>query len=133
MTHFDVFDAIKLKEEILSTDGETIAAGTVGTIVDLLDDGAAYLVELFGDWIKYDENEELVLADATVPDAFRETLGVEVIYPQQMRLVKPASETVGIRAQLLTLMDELSEDVLVEVKDFAEFLKYKKETLKQAS
>lgn len=133
MTHFNLFDAVKLKDEIHSTEGEIISAGTIGTIVDLLDEGTAYLVELFGDWVKYDEAEDLVLANAAVPDSFRETIGVEVIYPEQIQLFKPASETVGIRAQLLTLMDELPEDVLEEVKDFAEFLKHKQESLKKAS
>jgi hypothetical protein len=40
-------------------------------------------------------------------------------------LLRPASETVGIRAQLLALIEELSDPLLQEIADFAEFLKQK--------
>lgn len=43
----------------------------------------------------------------------------------QAHLVVPAKESVGVRAQLLALMDELPNSALEEVRNFAEFLKTK--------
>ncbi|MEL7144481.1 MAG: DUF2281 domain-containing protein [Cyanobacteria bacterium J06573_11] len=54
-----------------------------------------------------------------------ETIGVETLSPNQVRLVTPAREAVGVRAQLLALVDELPETTLEEVRNFAEFLKRK--------
>lgn len=51
----------------------------------------------------------------------------------QIHLVTPARETVGVRAQWLALMKELSEDTLDEVRNFAEFLKQKRTQPAQAS
>jgi hypothetical protein len=102
-----------------------IPEGTPGTIVEVLHEGEAYLVEFFGDWVKRDSQGNFVPSDGSDPEAFKETLGVEVVYPHQLRLVKPASETVGARVQLLSVMDELSEELLEEVVDFAEFLRQK--------
>ncbi len=125
---FHLFDTVKLQTPILLSTGETVPESTLGIIVEEFNQGAAYLVEFFGDWVKYDSQEALVPATRQDPDAFRETIGVETVYPHQIHLVKPASETVGVRAQILTLMDELSEDTLEEVKDFAEFLKQKQKS-----
>ena len=60
--------------------------------------------------------------DREDPDSFIKTIGVETVSPEQLSLVKPAKETVGVRAQLLTLLEDISENSLEEVKDFAEFL-----------
>ena len=59
---------------------------------------------------------------------FRETIGIETVYPHQLELVQPASETVSVRAHLLSLLDELSEEKLALVRDFAEFLQQKQKS-----
>ncbi|MBM3189277.1 MAG: DUF2281 domain-containing protein [Chloroflexi bacterium] len=125
MTRFQLFDAVKLKEAIALTGGKTAAAGTPGAIVEVLRDGEAYMVELFGGWVKRDAQGDLAPADRTDPEAFMETIGLETVDSQQLRLVKPASETVGVRSQLLMMLDELPEELLEEIADFAEFLQQK--------
>lgn len=128
---FDLFDTVKLKEAISLTGGSansdqaTASEGTVGVIVEVYNQGEAYEVELFGGWIKYDDHQDLIPATREDSDSFVETIGVETLYPHQIHLAKPARETVGIRAQLLAVMDELSDNKLEQVKDFAEFLKQK--------
>jgi hypothetical protein len=122
---FRVFDTIKLTEAMPLSDGGFAAIGSVGTLVESLQGGEAYLVELFGSWVKYDADENLVPASGEESEAFTETIGVEMVYPHQMQLVKSASETVGIRAQLLSLIEEMPEPLLQEVVDFAEFLRQK--------
>lgn len=122
---FNLFDTVKLKQPLPLSTGGTAPAATVGIIVEVFNHGEAYLVELFGDWVKYDEQETFIPATRQEPDSFRETIGVETVYPHQIYLIKPAHETIGVRAQLLTLMDELPEDTLKEVINFADFLKQK--------
>lgn len=122
MTRFQLFDSVKLSEAIFLPNDEMAPPGTAGTVVEVLRDGEAYLVELFGDWVKLDAQENFVPSERDNPEAFMETLGVQTVYPHQLRLVKPASETVGARVQLLSVADELSEELLEEVVDFAEFL-----------
>ncbi len=124
---FQLFDSVKLTEEIPLTDGGTAAVGTVGAIVEVFNDGKAYMVELFGGWVKYDEQENFVPASQSEKGSFMETIGVETVYSQQLQLVKPASETVGVRAQLLSVLDDLPEDLLAEVKIFADFLRQKQQ------
>jgi hypothetical protein len=58
---------------------------------------------------------------------FREAIGVETIYPKQLKLVRLARETVSVRAHLLSLLDNLSTENLSEVRDFAEFLSQKQQ------
>ncbi|MDX2100254.1 MAG: hypothetical protein SFW36_20960 [Leptolyngbyaceae cyanobacterium bins.59] len=125
MSQFQLFDSVKLKEAIPLTEGGSAPEGTPGAIVEVFDDGEAYLVELFGGWVKADVGGDFVPSDRDASDSFMETLGVETVYPQQLRLVKPACETVGVRAQLLALIDELPDATLEEVKNFAEFLRQK--------
>ena len=96
---YKLFDSVKLKESIPLTDGGMAEAGTVGAIVEVLEEGEAYLVELFGGWVKYDELENLVPAASQSPGTFKETIGVETVAPQQLELVQPARETVSVRAQ----------------------------------
>lgn len=92
---FQLFDSVKLTEEIPLTDGGTAAVGTVGAIVEVFNDGEAYMVELFGSWVKYDEQENFVPASRDEKGAFMETIGVETVYPQQLKLVKSARKTVS--------------------------------------
>ncbi|WP_446380718.1 DUF2281 domain-containing protein [Coleofasciculus sp. E2-BRE-01] len=61
------------------------------------------------------------------PDAFMETLGVETVYPNQLHLVKSAREIMGVREQLTAVLDTLSDDLVAEVCDFAEFLQQKQQ------
>ena len=125
---YNLFDSVLLKEAVLLKDGGMAEAGTVGAIVEIFNEGEAYLVELFGGWVKYDESENFVSAVSQEQDTFRETIGIETVYPQQLELVQPARETVSVRAHLLSLLDELSEEKLAEVRDFAEFLQQKQKS-----
>jgi hypothetical protein len=65
----------------------------------------------------------LIVSHSNSFNAFVETIAVITLYPQQINFVKPARETVGIRAQLLGILDELSKEKLDQVKDFAETLR----------
>lgn len=56
-----------------------------------------------------------------------ETLGVETVYPQQLQLVKSAREIMGVREHLAAVLDNLSDDLVTEVRDFAEFLQQKQQ------
>lgn len=125
MSQFQLFDSVKLKEPIALDEGSFAPEGTPGAIVEVFNNGEAYLVELFAGWVKADVVGDFVPSDRTDPDSFMETIGVETVYPHQIRLVKPAHETVGVRAQILALMDELPESTLEEIKNFAEFLQQK--------
>lgn len=127
MSHFQLFDSVKLTEAIALIEGGMAPEGTPGAIVEVFNNGEAYMVELFGGWVKAAVQGDFIPADREDPEAFMETIGVETVYPQQLRLVKPASETVGVRAQLLSVLDDLSEDLLAEVRDFAEFLRQKQQ------
>lgn len=131
MSQFNLFDSVKLKEEIPVEDGGTAPEGCPGAIVEVFKDGEAYMVELFGRWVSMASDGGFVESTPDAADSFMETIGVETVFPHQIRLVTPAKETVSVRAQLLILMDELSEDALEEMKNFAEFLKTKEsKTLK---
>lgn len=119
----NLFDTVKLTEAIPLIDGGIAEVGTVGAIVEVFNQGEAYLVELFGDsWVKYDEQENFVAALPQVRGAFREPLGVETVYPYQLELTQPARETVSVRAHLFSLLEKLSEEKLTQVRDFAESL-----------
>ncbi|MDV3002759.1 MAG: hypothetical protein N5P05_004414 (plasmid) [Chroococcopsis gigantea SAG 12.99] len=125
MSQFQLFDGIKLTEEISLTDGGVAAGGTSGAIVEVLKEGEAYLVELFGSWVKYDERGDFQSASKDEVGAFMETLGVEIVRPHQLVLTVRASETMGVREYLETILDNLPEEKLAEVRDFAEFLQQK--------
>jgi len=56
-----------------------------------------------------------------------ETLSVETVYPHQLQLVKPAREIMGVREHLEAVLDNLSDDLVAEVRDFAEFLQQKQQ------
>jgi hypothetical protein len=126
MSQFELFDSVKLKEDIPLEEGGTAPEGCVGSIVEVFNDGEAYMVELFGQWVTDTDSGDFVESTRDAPDSFMETIGVETVAPHQIRLVTPARETVGVRVQLLALMDELPENTLEEVRNFAEFLKSKR-------
>ncbi|MCT7954308.1 DUF2281 domain-containing protein [Laspinema palackyanum] len=132
MARFQLFDGVKLTEAIPLTDGGVAQVDTVGTIVEVLGEGKAYLVELFGDWVKYDETGNFVSATQDEADSFMETIGVETVYPHQFVLTIPAREAMGVREHLRTVLDNLSDDLVDEVCDFAEFLQ-QKQSQKQVS
>jgi hypothetical protein len=125
MARFQLFDGVKLTEAIPLTDGGLAQVGTVGTIVEVLGEGKAYLVELFGGWVKYDEKGNFVSAVQDESDSFMETIGVETVYPHQLVLTIPAREAMGVREHLTAVLDNLSDDLVAEVRDFAEFLQQK--------
>lgn len=127
MTRFQLFDGVKLTEEIPLTDGGVAQAGTVGAIVEVLGDGKAYIVELFGDWVKYDEQGDFIPATQNEFSSFMETIGVETVYPHQLVLTIPARETMGVREHLTAVLDNLPDDLVAEVRDFAEFLQQRQQ------
>lgn len=122
----NLFDTVRLTEDIDLGDGVDAPTGTLGSIVEILNQGDAYLMECFGDWVKYDAEGNVEPSHRNDPEAFVETLGVETVYPHQIQLVKPAAESVGVRAQLLTAIEDMPEGLLEEVKDFAEFVRQRK-------
>ena len=123
MKSFNLFDTVKTIEAIPLVNGDIAPINTIGVIVEIYNDGEAYEVELFGDWVEYNQEGKLIISHSNSSNSFVETIAVITLYPQQISFVKPARETVGIRAQLLGLLDELSEEKLNQVKDFAETLR----------
>jgi hypothetical protein len=123
MNNFNLFDAVKLNQEIKTYQGRLIPKDTIGNVVEIYNDGEAYEIELFGNWIEYDTQGNIIPSDSHSPHAFIETIAVETLYPWQITLVKTASQTVGMRAQLLAILDELSEEKLGQVRDFVETLR----------
>lgn len=132
MTRFQLFDSVKLSESVTLAEGEVASAGTRGAIVELLADGEAYMVELFGDWVKIDDKGNWILASANDPDAFTETLGVATVSLGQIELLTPAEKTTGAKTHLLAIVEDLPEQAVIEVADFAEFLRQKQKTREMA-
>ncbi|MGL5058826.1 MAG: hypothetical protein ACRC62_02500 [Microcoleus sp.] len=130
MSKFKLFDAVHLTEGIALTDGEIAPPETTGAIVEVFKNGEAYLVELFGGWVKADIGGDFIPATQDEPGAFMETIAVETVYPHQLKLVKSASEMMGVREQLMVVLDNLSDDLVAEVRDFAEFLQHKQEQVR---
>jgi hypothetical protein len=127
MSKFQLFDAVNLTEEISLAGGGVAPAGTAGAIVEVFQDGEAYLVELFGGWVKAEVGGDFIPANQDEPDAFMQTLGVETVYPHQLQLVKSAREIMGVREHLAAVIDNLSDDLVAEVRDFAEFLQQRQQ------
>ncbi|EDX77352.1 hypothetical protein MC7420_489 [Coleofasciculus chthonoplastes PCC 7420] len=127
MSKFQLFDAVNLTQEISLTDGGVAPPGTTGAIVEVFNNGEAYLVELFGGWVKAEISGNFIPANPDEPDAFMETLGVETVYPHQLHLVKSAREIMGVREHLAAVLDNLSDDLVAEVRDFAEFLQQRQQ------
>ncbi len=125
MPRFQLFDAVKLTKPVRLDDGASAPAETVGAIVEVLRDGDAYLVELFGPWVRRDEQGDFQPALADHADAFQETLDVVTLSEHEIALVSPAVETVGTEAQLLSIVEELPQELVSEVVDFAQFLRHK--------
>jgi hypothetical protein len=98
MSKFKLFDDIQLTEDSPLTDGGIAPIGTVGAIVEVLKNGEAYLVELFGNWVKYDEQGNFVSATQAEKEAFMETIGVEIVYPNQLVLAVNAKEIMQVTA-----------------------------------
>lgn len=124
MSQFQLSDSVKLTEDLQLDTGDIAPIGSPSAIVEIFNNGEAYIVELFGRWIKAEVNGDFILTDRDDSNAFMETIGVETVYPHQIHLVKPAQETATIRGQLLALMDELSEAKLEKIRDFAESLRF---------
>jgi hypothetical protein len=122
MTRFQLFDNVKLTENIPLSDGGIAPQETRGTIVEVFNNGEAYLVELFGDWIKYDAEGNFITANKDEKDAFMQTLGVETVYDHQMVLTVSAREIMGVKEHLNALLETLPDNLVLQVRDFAEFL-----------
>ncbi|WP_293134217.1 DUF2281 domain-containing protein [Microcoleus sp. bin38.metabat.b11b12b14.051] len=125
MSKFQLFDAVSLTEPITLTDGGIAPPETAGAIVEIFKNGEAYLVELFGGWVKAEVGGDFVTATQDEPESFMETIGVETVYPHQLQLVKSARKITGVREQLMSVLDNLSDELVAEVRDFAEFLEQK--------
>ena len=50
------------------------------------------MVELFGGWVADTEEGDFAASTREAPDSFMETLGVETVAPQQIRLVTNFAE-----------------------------------------
>ena len=132
MEQFNLLDQVRLLEPIaLASDfgnaltvQEEALIGATGTIVEVLEPGQVFLVELFGDWVKLEGAEGLRRAQASEEGAFQETLGVEVVRSHQMTLLKPSNV---VKVGLFRLLDEMPEELLEEVQTFAEFLSYRRQ------
>jgi hypothetical protein len=94
MTRFELFDSVKLKVPIALSEGGIAAADTLGAIVEVFNQGEAYMVELFSSWVKTETDGDFIAATPDQAGAFMETLGVEIVTLEQLHLVKPARETV---------------------------------------
>jgi hypothetical protein len=127
MTQFQLFDNVKLTENIPLSDGRIAPQETKGTIVEVFNNGEAYLVELFGGWVKYDSEGNFTKANKDDNDAFMETLGVETIYDYQMILTASAREIMGVKEHLNALLETLPDNLVLQVRDFAEFLQQKQQ------
>ncbi len=132
MSKFKLFDSVNLIEAVAFGDGQIAPPETAGAIVEIFKNGEAYLVELFGGWVKAEVGGDFVTATQDEPESFMETIGVETVYPHQLQLVKSASEMMGLRERLQSVLDNLSEDLVAEVCDFAEFLREKQQKVREA-
>ena len=124
-----MFDSVTLNQDIQLQTGGIAPQGTDGAIVEIFKDGEAYLVELFGGWLKFTTEGDAIETSQDDPEAFRDTLDVETIYPHQINLVNvdQQSDKQKVKQQLLALLDLLPEESILQVKDFTEFLCYKQQ------
>ena len=60
---FQLFDNVKLIEDSALSDGGITPQDTSGTIVEIFNNGEAYLVEFFGDWVKYSSDGNFIPSD----------------------------------------------------------------------
>jgi hypothetical protein len=124
MSKFQMFDSVTLNQDIQLHAGGIAPQGTDGAIVEIFKDGEAYLVELFGRWLKLTPEGDLINTSKDDPEAFRDTLDVETIYPHQINVFQQ-SDKQKVKQQLLTLLELLPEESILQIKDFTEFLCYK--------
>ncbi|MEB3281663.1 MAG: DUF4926 domain-containing protein [Lyngbya sp.] len=96
MKQFQLFDAVCLTEAISLSDGGIAPKGTAGTIVEVFNHNEAYLVELFGGWVKAEAGGDFIPATENEPDVFMETIGVETVYSHQLNLVKSGLEIMTV-------------------------------------
>ncbi len=122
---FSLYDAVELTQSISLADEQTAPTGTTGAVVEVLNQGDAYLVELFGQWVQQNQEGNLIAAQPGDVAAFVETLGVALATPEQLRLRQPAEQTVGEHARLYTVVESMPAHLVKEVADFAEFLHQK--------
>lgn len=127
MSQFQLFDSVQTLDAVPLTEGGVAPEGTAGAIVEVFNEGEAFLIELFGQWVKYDNEGDFIPSTQDDPNAFMETLGVERVYPHQITLLAAARDVMGDRSSLRVLADELSDDLVAEVLDFAEFLKQRRQ------
>ena len=130
MSKFQMFDSVTLNQDIQLYAGGIAPQGTDGAIVEIFKDGEAYLVELFGGWLKLTTEGDMIETSQDDPEGFRDTLDVETIYPHQINLVNvdQQSDKQKVKQQLLALLDLLPEESILQVKDFTEFLCYKQQS-----
>jgi len=129
MSKFQMFDSVTLNQDIQLHSGEIAPQGTDGAIVEIFKDGEAYLVELFCGWLKLTPEGDLIDTSQDDPEAFRDTLDVETLYPHQINPVNAHQqiEKQKVKQQLLALLELLPEESILQVKDFTEFLCYKQQ------
>ncbi len=126
MTKFKLFDQVQLTEPVALTawisnaidNSDAAPEGTVGTVVEVLAPDEAFLVELFGDWIVSADTNGLHRANAEEEGAFRETIGVETVRSDQMKLIYRKSA----KEDLFQLLEGMPESLIEEVQTFAESL-----------
>jgi hypothetical protein len=116
MSQYQQYDSVILNQPISLPDRTSVPAGTAGAVVEILNDGEAYLVELFGRWVKVAADGNLTETDPFDPDGFLQTLGVETVFPQQL-CARP-----DLPQDLLARLITLPIEQLQAVQHFAEFL-----------
>jgi hypothetical protein len=62
MTQFQLFDAVNLTEAISLEEVGLAPEGTPGTIIEVLENGEAFMAELFGGWVRTDESGDFIPA-----------------------------------------------------------------------
>lgn len=125
MDKFNLFDAVTLTKAVVLSNGTEAPAGSVAAIVEALDEGQSYLVEVFDQCIALDESGRALSSHPSAQQDYQTSLGVALVKGDEIELLYPAQETMGARGRLLVLMDQLPEEILHEVLDFAEFLQKK--------
>ena len=84
MSKFQIFDFVTLNQDIQLHTGGIAPQRTDGAIVEIFKDGEAYLVELFGGWLKFTAEGDMIETSQDDPESFRDTLDVETLYPHQI-------------------------------------------------
>ncbi len=125
MSKFQMFDSVTLNQDIQLHSGGIAPQGTDGAIVEIFKDGEAYLVELFGGWLKFTTEGNMIEASQDDLEAFRDTLDVEMLYPHQINLESEHQrDKQKVKEQLLALLELLPKESILQVKEFTEFLCY---------